>query len=244
MSGLLQYLKRHDGLYRFLRYGLYARLRSANRSKVFQQIYEQNLWDGEISVSGPGSSLESTQTLRRALPGLVANLKARSFLDIPCGDFQWMKDTPLELDDYIGGDIVAALVEKNRKDFGRPGRTFVQLDLLKDALPTTDIVFCRDCLVHLSFREIRHALKSIMNASPKYLLVTTFPELQKNEDTVTPYWRALNFQIEPFNFPKPIALLKDFADSQASHKGKYLGAWNIDELRPVLAGAAGKQAKA
>lgn len=234
MGGLLQHIKRHPGLYNFLRYGLYARLRSANRTKVFQQIYERNLWDGELSVSGPGSSLESTFTLRQELPRLIESLQVRSFLDIPCGDFQWMKDTPLGVDEYIGADIVLDMVEKNQRDFGAPGRKFVRLDLLADALPTTDLVFCRDCMVHLSFREIKQAFKSIANAGPKYLMLTTFPEHKKNEDTVTPYWRALNFRIEPFNFPEPIRLIKDFADTQRDHHGKYLGVWRTDELGSAL----------
>jgi hypothetical protein len=236
MSGLLQQLKRHPRLYNFLRYGLYARLRSANRAKVFEQIYEKNLWDGEQSVSGPGSSLESTFTLRQELPKLIESLHVRSFLDIPCGDYQWMKDTPLGVEEYIGADIVLGMVEKNQRDFGAPGRKFAHLDLLSDALPTTDMVFCRDCMVHLSFREIRLAFKMIANAGPQYVMLTTFPELQKNEDTVTPYWRALNFRIDPFNFPEPIQLIKDFADTQRDHQGKYLGVWRFDDLRPLLDG--------
>jgi hypothetical protein len=231
MSLLLQHIKRHPSLYNFLRYGLYARLRSVNRSKVFHQIYEKNLWDGELSVSGPGSSLESTSALRQELPKLIGDLGIRSFLDVPCGDFQWMKDTPLGVEEYIGADIVPELVEKCQRIFGARGRRFVHLDLLVDVLPTTDLIFCRDCMVHLSFREIRQAFKAIRKADPKYLLITTFPEHQKNEDTVTPYWRALNFQIDPFNFPEPIRLIKDFADTQRDHHGKYLGVWRLDDLR-------------
>lgn len=34
----------------------------------------------------------------------------RSVLDIPCGDFFWFKEIKLDLDSYIGGDIVAPLI--------------------------------------------------------------------------------------------------------------------------------------
>ena len=52
-------------------------------------------------------------------------------------------------------------------------------------------------------------------------------------DTVTPYWRALNMQLPPFNFPKPIYLIKDFDDSQRDHHGKYLGVWRGEDLRMI-----------
>jgi hypothetical protein len=229
MKRLLRSLKKHPAVYEFLRYGIFARIRSINREQVFLNIYEDNYWDGNISVSGPGSSLESTQALRKALPNLLATLGARSILDIPCGDFQWMKDVPLGIDKYIGADIVLPLIQNNREAFGDRGE-FFHVDLLRDRLPSADIIFCRDCLVHLSFREIQLALRNIKRAFPKHFITTTFPYQKENADTVTPYWRALNMQLTPFNFPKPSHLIKDFSDSQGDHSGKYLGVWRTDDL--------------
>jgi len=227
---LLGILKRYPSLYAFLRYEIYARLRSFNREQVFLQIYESNLWDGLSSVSGPGSSLESTHILREALPSLIANLGVRSILDIPCGDFHWMRDVTLGIEHYIGADIVLPLIQKNREVYGDRGE-FLHLDLLHDRLPSTDLVFCRDCLVHLSFREIQLALHNIKMASPKHFITTTFPYHKENADTVTPYWRALNMQLSPFNFPRPIHLIQDFSDAQVNDQGKYLGVWHTADLR-------------
>lgn len=224
-------LKRHPALYRFLRYEVYARLRSLNRDKVFLKIYQDNAWDGTASVSGPGSTSDSTHALREALPGVVKALGARSLLDIPCGDFEWMQHVPLDLK-YIGGDLVQPLVEQNRKAFGDKGE-FYQLDLLRDQLPAADIVFCRDCLVHLSFREINLALRNMRSAAPRYLMTTTFPGHEENADTVTPYWRALNMQRSPFNFPAPLELIKDYSDAQPDHQGKYLGVWRVADLEQL-----------
>jgi hypothetical protein len=205
---LLHFLKKHPVLYEFLRYDIYARIRSIDREHVFLKVYENNYWDGVCSISGPGSSLESTQAVREALPNLLAKLGARSILDIPCGDVQWMKDVPL----------------------GERGE-FFHLDLLRDRLPSADVIFCRDCLVHLSFREIQLALHNIKMASPKHFITTTFPYHKANADTVTPYWRALNMQLSPFNLPQPIHLIKDFSDVQGNDQGKYLGVWYTDDLR-------------
>jgi hypothetical protein len=230
MKRLLRSLKKHPALYEFLRYDIYARIRSIDREHVFLKIYKDNYWDGANSISGPGSSLESTQAVRKALPNLLAKLGARSILDIPCGDCQWMKDVPLGVERYIGADIVLPLIQNNRKAFGERGE-FYHLDLLRDRLPSADIIFCRDCLVHLSFREIRLALQNIKIASPKHFITTTFPYHKENADTVTPYWRALNMQLSPFNFPQPIHLIQDFSDAQVNDQGKYLGVWYTDDLR-------------
>ncbi|HEX3376787.1 MAG TPA: class I SAM-dependent methyltransferase, partial [Candidatus Acidoferrales bacterium] len=168
-------------------------------------------------------------TVRKDLPNLLAALSARSILDIPCGDFQWMKDVNLGIERYIGADIVLPLIETNRREFGDRGE-FLHLDLLRDRLPSVDIIFCRDCLVHLSFKEIHLALQNVKRVSPKYFVTTTFPFQQKNYDTVTPYWRALNMCLSPFNFPEPVHLIKDFSDTQQNDQGKYLGVWGIEQV--------------
>jgi len=230
---LLGFVKKYPALYEFLRYELYARVRSVNRKQLFLNAYNDNLWDHNFTVSGPGSSLEATEDLRKALPQLVATLGARSFLDIPCGDLQWMKHLSLGVGKYLGADIVFPLILKNREAFGDRGE-FLHLDLLRDPLPSVDIIFCRDCLVHLSFRDIHRALDNICNAAPKYLLTTTFPDHKENMDTVVPYWRALNLQLSPFNFPEPIQLIKDFSALQRNDQGKYLGVWRMQELAPIL----------
>ena len=229
MKRLLRVLKRYPALYAFLRYDIYARIRSIDREHVFSKIYENNYWDGVSSISGPGSSFESTQAVRNSLPSLLAKLGAHSMLDIPCGDFQWMKDVPLGVEQYIGADIVLSLIQNNREVFGERGE-FFHLDLLRDRLPSADVIFCRDCLVHLSFREIHFALQNIKAAAPKYFVTTTFPYHKENLDTVTPYWRALNMQLIPFNFPEPAHLIKDFSDGQRNDQGKYLGVWYTDDL--------------
>jgi hypothetical protein len=226
---LLLTLKKYPALYNILRHHFYARIRSHNREHIFLKIYENNYWDGVSSVSGPGSSLESTQALRECLPNLLAKLGARSILDVPCGDFRWMKDVDLGVGKYIGADIVLPLIQSNRKVFGERGE-FVRLDLLRDRLPSVDVIFCRDCLVHLSFREIRLVFHNVKIASPKYFITTTFPYHRENADTVTPYWRALNMQLSPLNFPEPIHIIKDFSDVQINDKGKYLGVWHTADI--------------
>jgi hypothetical protein len=156
-------------------------------------------------------------------------LNVRSLLDIPCGDFEWLKDVDLGLERYIGADIVSTLIKRNHQLFGG-GREFLCLDLLRNKLPHVDMIFCRDCLVHLSFREIRSALRNMKASAPRFVAMTTFPEHLQNIDTITPYWRALNMQLPPFKFPAPIELIKDFSDIQKNDRGKFLGIWHLEDL--------------
>jgi SAM-dependent methyltransferase len=237
---LLRAIKRQPALYTFLRYDVYARLQALRRRKVFLAVYRNNYWDGTYSISGPGSTAEATQRVRAALPDLLAKLEARSLLDIPCGDFQWMKDVSLGRVHYIGADIVHPLIEENRKRYGDRGE-FLHLDLLRDPLPRVDVVFCRDCLIHLSFREINAALRNIGQAAPKYFVTTTFPHHAKNADTVSPYWRALNFQAEPFGFPAPLRLIEDFAGPHDGQRDKYLAVWRGEDIAERLAASLSRR---
>src|SRR5215212_9991686 len=62
---------------------------------VFDQIVAENYWRDPESLSGAGSNLRQTETLRRELPGLLSKLSIRSLLDAPCGDFHWMQHVDL-----------------------------------------------------------------------------------------------------------------------------------------------------
>jgi SAM-dependent methyltransferase len=229
-KGIAGRLKRYPILYNFVRHQLYSRLRSFNRHKVFADVYKNNSWDETSTVSGIGSSLKATDDLRAALPGVFEKLQVKSLLDIPCGDFHWMQHVLSNIDRYIGADIVSGIVAENNRAYSDRG-VFIRLDIVKDRLPKVDAILCRDCLVHLSLREVRKALRNVRRAAPKYLMLTTFPGCSENIDTVSPYWRALNFETAPFNFPKPLFLLKDYSVSQKNDQGKYLGVWRAVDIR-------------
>ena len=227
MIGLI---KRYPFLYDCFRHQIYSRFRTFKREEIFQRIYRSNSWDDIDTASGIGSSLSATEMLRSELPPVIGELQIKSLLDIPCGDFYWMQSAHLKIDRYIGADIVAELIDDNTRRYPGAG-TFIRLDLLKDKLPGVDAVLCRDCLVHLSFRDIRRALRNIKVSAPKYLMTTTFPVCSKNVDTVTPYWRPLNLEIAPFNFPKPLFSVKDFSATQRNDQGKYIGVWRTADLQ-------------
>lgn len=223
---------------RFFPHLVYARncwragtLRSRAYSDVFAGYYRANKWGDNESKSGPGSNLQGTAALREQLPVLCRAWNVRSFLDIPCGDFHWMQHVELGVEQYIGADIVPDLIRSNSDQYGNERRSFLRLDLVKDPLPEVDLIFCRDCLVHLNDKLIANAIANIRKSGSTYLLTTTFVNLQQNMDIVTGQWRPINLQRKPFNLPEPLTLIDEHAPAEiAVREGKRLGLWRINSL--------------
>jgi len=198
---------------------------------VFHWHYKQRSWGRDReSISGPGSTTRATSIVRAALRPLLEEFGVRTLLDIPCGDGNWMSQANLDLDLYIGADIVQELIDLNlRRWNGRSSRKFLKLDLTSDALPYVDLVLCRDGLVHLSDAQVLKALRNIKQSGSKYLLATTFPELLHNLDIVTGDWRPMNLQREPFNLPQPLKLILE-GRAGPDYRDKSLGLWRITDL--------------
>lgn len=205
--------------------------------EIFAGYARHNKWGDAESLSGKGSNLESTETLRGLLPPLLRELGANSLLDVPCGDFYWMQHVDLNGIRYLGGDIVPDLILANRSRHSRENVSFQVIDLIKGPIPKADVVFVRDCLVHMSNSHVAAALRNICASGSTWLLTTTFPDSGLNTDISTGQWRALDLTKPPFVLPSPHQLI---AEGQAHRKGqapdKMLGLWRIDQLKVSLAG--------
>ena len=200
-------------------------------ARVFEQVLQERRRVADESVSGPGSCLAQTLELRRGLPHLLQSLEARSLLDAPCGDFNWMKHVALGLDDYIGADILHDIVLENGRKYAAKGRRFVRLDVTCDALPAVDVVLCRDCLVHFSYEDLWRALGNFVRSGSTYLLTTTFPKLPANADIATGDWRPVNLQLPPFGFPAPLrVLVEGCTEAGGRYADKSLGLWRLRDL--------------
>jgi len=195
---------------------------------TFTKIRRGNKWGDRDSLSGPGSNLVQTEVVRRILPLLLQEIHCKSFLDVPCGDFFWMKLVEMDVE-YIGGDIVDELVRDNQDQYGDHNHRFVMLDLLQDQLPAVDLVHCRDCLVHFSYQHIFLALRNIKSSGSTYLLTTTFVGRTRNEDIPTGAWRPINLQLPPFNFPPPIKLIDEKCPLD-NYRDKNMGLWKIRDI--------------
>jgi hypothetical protein len=174
--------------------------------ETFTKIYTDNLWASSESKSGTGSELRNTKILRQELSVLLKKYKIQSMLDIPCGDFNWMKEVDLSEVDYVGADIVEKLIESNNIKY--TNKSFTTLNIVEDALPKVDLVFVRDCLGHLSNVNVLKALENIKKSGSKYLLATSFTKWDKNPDITDGGWKCINLMIAPF-YLNPIYLINE-----------------------------------
>ena len=186
-----------------------------NAKDRFTEIYKTNYWNNEESVSGPGSTIEITENLRSKLPIVLKKYNINTILDAPCGDFNWMKLflADNKLTKYIGGDIVPEIIKKNNQLYKNNAVTFVELDIIKESLPECDLMICRDCLIHFSYKDISNFLKNFCNSPIKYLLVTNFRfknnSHSSNRDIITGDHRVIDLMAKPFNFPSPLFSIKE-----------------------------------
>ena len=191
---------------------------------------DHGLTSSPETVSGPGSTLEATKALRAGLPMLINSYDIHSVVDVPCGDFHWMKEIDLSKMSYLGIDIVPDLIAENRKQYERPNIHFEYGDLVKGVLPPADLVICRDWMTHFSFPLVLSAIRNIILSKSQYLLATTYPTVGSNKEIrTTGLFRPLNLQLPPFSFPKPILLMVEQAIF-----GKWIALWRVDTL-PYIA---------
>lgn len=199
--------------------------------RKFTKIYRRNLFGGTKSRSGGGSDLIQTEVIRKEITALLEKFQLKSLIDAPCGDFFWMENTHLPVNEYIGIDIVEEIIKHNIIKHAAPGRIFLKKDLTTDFLPQADIILCRDCLVHLSFAHSLKAIKNFKKSGAKYLLTTTFTERTGNDDLGKAVWRTLNLELPPFNFPKPLKMINEnCTEGNGNYGDKSLGLWLLKDI--------------
>ena len=197
--------------------------------KIFTDIYNENRWENKQSCSGAGSTLKNTETIRSKLPELLEEYHIHSILDIPCGDFNWIKEVNLDSISYIGADIVEKIIQINNESYSKENRKFVIIDILKDELPQVNLIFCRDLFIHFSYRDIFTAIENIKKSGSKYLLTTSNILGTKNFDILTGEWHPINLLIKPFSFPRPLKAV-DEKSTREDDKGNNLLLWEILRL--------------
>lgn len=227
-------LKQTPGVQALARYFRIRKLRGRAAEEIFTEFFEANKWRGNESRSGRGSDDDQTALIIKSLPSLFKELGVKTILDIPCGDFHWMKNVDLSDLNYIGADIVADLIAANAS-FASSSVRFMHLDLIEDKLPQADLIFCRDCLVHLCFADALKALRNACDSEAEFLLTTTFPGRTTNTDILTGEWRAINLQQAPFNFPPPLKLIDEgCTEAEGDFGDKSLGLWKLADIKTCL----------
>ncbi|AFW95216.1 glycosyltransferase [Dolichospermum sp. UHCC 0684] len=196
----------------------------------FEKIYENNGFAGTESRSGEGSSLFQTRIIREEIIKLLDELEVKYLLDVPCGDWNWMRYVNLSNIYYTGGDIVQTIIDNNNKLHGNENCKFEYLNIITGPLPKADLILCRDCLVHLNFIDGLTALEQFRKSGAKWLLTTTFTERDSNTDLYEgAIWRPLNLEKPPYNLPKAHRYINEGCTEGGNLFGdKCLGLWQLN----------------
>jgi hypothetical protein len=205
----------------------------------FSYIHEKNLWGADESRSGLGSSLDATEQVRAALGFVCEKYRINRLVDLPCGDAAWIHCAGLPINEYVGGDIVPEIIQRNqgRRDDQRVNYSveYKVMDITRDDLPFSDLILCRDCLVHLSFKNIEAALMNVAKSGARYLMTTTFPLHEGNIDIQDGDWRLLNFEGKPFFLPPPLEIFNEGCEEQGgAYADKSLALWEVSQVRSAV----------
>lgn len=174
---------------------------------------------------GAGSTVAFTADLRQALPGLLRELKVKTLLDAPCGDFNWMAHTNLSGVHYIGCDYdsehcLSTLMRESQPIQWRPkSKKVVTIDICHEKLPVADLMLCRDFLQHLPNVLVFTALKNFSSSSVPWLLATSHQNAVNEDIPKVGMFRPLNLTAQPFNLPSPTRSISD-------GDGRSLGLWH------------------
>ena len=139
--------------------------KSKLKKKIFTSIYKSNHWVqssdyskyNSISVSGHGSNTNTEQyfELVKNMTKLINKFRIKSILDIPCGDFLWIKKIILENNiSYLGIDIVEELINKNILYYKSKNINFKCADILDYKTDKYyDLLLIRDLFLHIKITK-------------------------------------------------------------------------------------------
>lgn len=140
--------------------------------KIFSYVYSDNVWGGDKGefYSGPGSDENVTAPYIELINGFIKEKGIKSIVDLGCGDFRVGNLIDKTSIDYVGVDIVPALIERNNKAFGAKNVKFLCINAVDDALPSAELCLIRQVLQHLSNDNIKIILEKCKQY--KYVIVS------------------------------------------------------------------------
>ena len=160
------------------------------------------LTDGIIETySGPGSLLRNNDNLIKQLPTFLNNYNIKSITDVPCGDFNYMRKINLDGITYNGYDISEKAIERCLQ-YQTDTIHFTVFDATIEPLPYSDLIICKDLLLHLGFHHIQQILTNVINSKCKYFAVSRYDNgnvinIDKESGLSA---RVLEITKAPFNF--------------------------------------------
>jgi len=172
--------------------------------KEFQtRVYEN--WKNDPkrleTSSGAGSTIESTETVRKIIKNIIDKYNIESITDVTCGDFNWMRLVDLTGIQYLGIDVVDERVKINKEKYGSDNIKFRSINILNNKLKKkSDLVICRSIMAQLKYENSIKLLNNILHCKPKYVLLTSFPDFEESRNLNSNSFGEINVEKRPFNF--------------------------------------------
>lgn len=175
---------------------------------------------------GFGSTLISTENLRKNLPAILHLCEIHTLIDAPCGDGNWISQTDLRGIRYWGFDIsvenLQTAIGQEYPQYFKPERcAFERADIRTMVFPVADAIMCRDFFQHLPNASVSAIVNKIKNSNLKWLLATSFDN-ETNTEIGADGFRPLNLQAPPFNLGQP-----EYSIPDPPNSGRILGAWRL-----------------
>jgi len=152
-------------------------LQFANKSpkEVFTTIYRENLWgtcEGSDYYSGSGSHDETRLGVYvDAVSSFLSRFPSKpNVVDLGCGDFNVGKELRAFCGEYIAGDVVDLLVDRNKLVYNEMEVDFRSIDICEDELPIGEVAFVRQVLQHLNNEQIMKFVNKVQIY--RYLIVS------------------------------------------------------------------------
>ena len=143
--------------------------------QYFDKVFDNNLWNGEQSRSGPGSEGICANDKILCLKFILQKFNIKSIVDIGCGDMFWMKDLIVENSDvisYIGVDVSHSVIKENKRKAFPDHIQFKHTTEIDFERVEADSFIAFDVFGHMLHEEIVELLKRIIKSNVKYLIVT------------------------------------------------------------------------
>ncbi|KAJ3034744.1 hypothetical protein HDV00_004722 [Rhizophlyctis rosea] len=212
-----------------------------HREEAFRGIFNSNSWQSDESRSGPGSEMNYTVNARRFIAEVIETLNIKTFMDVPCGDFNWQHHIEsFNKIKYIGADIVPDIVAANQVKYrDLPNVSFRRHDLVMDKFTygEADIIMTRDAIQHNLVQDGLTIIANIEDSGAKYLISNFHLALGRPIDMNINFkwdmqpggWYLVDLMRPPFNFSKPLAFIREGVLGK-DREGKTMAVWKLPAL--------------
>lgn len=187
------------------------------RTEWLETLFRRGWTGGGPETScGRGSMWSAVEQLVGPFTDLLHRLDIRQLNDAGCGDLNWIRKVTLpEQTRYRGFDIRAW------DSWAELPWQCQTLNYVMTVLPPSDLVLCRDSLIHLPNWAISRALTNFQT-STRYLLATSYDCADNDQRWIfRRQFAPVNLSIAPFSLGTPLLRLDEKVP------GKYLGLWRL-----------------